>query len=343
MLKIVQEGIPKMKSEKISMKDIAEMSGVSIATVSRVINQNGRFSSETEQRVMSIIEKYDFRPNELARGLRANKAQAVGVIVPDITNEFFACVVREIEIELLKKGYMAIVCDTNEAMDLEKKYIAMLKSLQVGGIIYIAGDTNVKCIENIPTVYVDREPMMIEDMMASTFIGSDNYQGGYIATRRLIDAGKKEIVLVLHKKSLTTQKRRLDGYKQAIRDAGMKFNENLIIKVENVDMDHGYEVTKKIFESELNPDGIFYSADILAIGGMRYLNKMKIAIPEQVSIIGFDDIPLSSQITPALTTVKQSYTEFGHLASESIVKMMNGDADYRKYILSVQLVERETV
>ena len=112
-----------MKNENISIKEIARLAGTSVATVSRVINQNGRFSKETEKRVREIIEKYNYRPNELARSLRVDKAQVVGVIVPDITNEFFSYIARKIEVDLLKQGYMAVICDTNESLEMEKQYI----------------------------------------------------------------------------------------------------------------------------------------------------------------------------------------------------------------------------
>ncbi|MGO5051703.1 LacI family DNA-binding transcriptional regulator [Lachnospiraceae bacterium LCP25S3_G4] len=332
-----------MKKKELSIKDIAEKAEVSVATVSRVMNQNGRFSKETEQKVLNIIEEYDFRPNELARGLRINKSQVVGVIVPDITNEFFACIVREIEKELLKKGYMTIICDTDEKLDVEQKHIDMLKSLRIGGMIYVSGDESTDWIKDIPAVYVDRQPKVLEQKAASSFIGSDNYQGGYIATKCLIEAGRRRIAMVIHDKSIATQAKRLNGYKQALQDYGIPFDEALLVKTDYVNMDNGYAITKELWESKVDVDGIFYAADILAIGALKYFNEKQIKVPSDISIIGFDDIPLSSKVTPALTTVKQGFVEFGKIAANSIVKMMNGDADYRKYILSVELMERETV
>ena len=174
-----------MKNENLSIKEVARLAGTSVATVSRVINQNGRFSKETEKRVREVIEKYNYRPNELARSLRGDKAQVVGVIVPDITQEFFAHIAREIEVDLLKQGYMAIICDTNESVELEKQYIETLKAMRVGGIIYVSGDQKIEPIRDIPAVYVDRKPEFLEEEQSSCFIGGDNYQGGYLAAERL--------------------------------------------------------------------------------------------------------------------------------------------------------------
>lgn len=330
-----------MGSETISIKEIARLAGTSVATVSRVINQNGRFSKETEKRVREVIEKYNYRPNELARSLRVDKAQVVGVIVPDITLEFFSYIAREVEIDLLKQGYMAIICDTNESVELEKQYIEMLKAMRVGGIIYVSGDQKTEPIKEIPAVYIDRKPEFPEGEQGYCFIGCDNYQGGYLAAERLIRAGRKRIAVVLHAKTIATQERRLNGYKQALHDYGIPFSEELVYKVETVGMGEGYQISKKIRENAV--DGIFYSSDVLAIGGLQYFHEQGVKIPEEISIVGIDDIPLSARVTPALTTVRQDYVNFGKLAANAIIKMMKGDQEKRTYILSMELIERETV
>lgn len=341
-MKKMRKGLLYMKNDNISIKEIAKLAGTSVATVSRVINQNGRFSKETEKRVREIIEKYNYRPNELARSLRIDKAQVVGVIVPDITHEFFSCIARKIEVDLLKQGYMAIICDTNESVELEKRYIEMLKAMRVGGIIYVSGDQKIEPIRDIPAVYVDRKPEFLKEEQGICFIGGDNYQGGYLATERLLKAGRQRIAIVLHAKTIATQDKRLNGYRQALHDHGIPFSEELVYKVENVDMQQGYQISKKIWEKPDRADGIFYSSDILAIGALRYFHEQNVKIPEKVSIIGIDDIPLSAKITPALTTVKQDYLKFGSLAVNAIIKMMNGDQEKRTYILGMELIERET-
>lgn len=332
-----------MKNENLSIKEIARLAGTSVATVSRVINQNGRFSKETEKRVREVIEKYNYRPNELARSLRIDKAQVVGVIVPDITHEFFSYIAREIEVDLLKHGYMAVICDTNESVELEKQYIEMLRSMRVGGIIYVSGDQKIEPIRDIPAVYVDRKPEFTEKGQGSCFIGCDNYQGGYLATERLIRAGRKQIAIVLHAKTIATQDRRLHGYRQALYDNGIPFSEELVYKVENVGMEQGYQISREIWESRKRADGIFYSSDILAIGALQYFHEQGVEIPGDLSIIGIDDIPLSARVKPALTTVRQDYLKFGSLAAGAIIKMMKGDQEKRTYILSMELIERETV
>lgn len=329
--------------KKISIKDIAEMAGVSVATVSRVINQNGRFSKDTEDRVLGLIHQYGYRPNELARGLRVNHAQVVGVLVPDIMNEFFSGIAAVVESNLLQQGYMAIICDTKEDLYLERQYIDMLLSLQVGGIIYVCGSQKIAPIEKIPAVYIDRQPTFTGTQENVAFIGSDNYRGGYLAGKRLLDAGCKKPVIVLHNKTIATQRKRLSGYKKALRDGGMDFEKQMAIKVDVVDLQHGYQVTKELWESESGIDGIFYASDLLAIGGLQYFNEQQIKIPEQVSVIGFDGIPLGGVVSPALTTIRQSYQQFGSLAAEVVVRMMKEKTPYQEFILPVELLERNSV
>lgn len=335
-----------MGANKVSIKDIAQMAGVSVATVSRVINQNGRFSKETEKRVLDIINEYEYRPNELARGLRVDKSQVIGVIVPDITHEFFSQIARNIETELLKYGYMAIICDTNEKEEMEKQYMEMLSSMRVGGIIYIGGDPIVEPIKDIPIVYVDRPPVFENKKSGTCFIGSNNFQGGYLAAECLINSGKKEIVMVIRSNNnldAENIRSRMEGFKQALRDHGFTCGSDRIIKVAEVGMKSGYEAAKRICETRPEVNGIFFYSDILAIGGLKYLNEAGYEIPKEMAVVGMDDIPVSSMATPALTTVRQAFDQFGNLAVRSIMKMLSGNKEEQKYILSVKLIKRDTV
>lgn len=331
------------KNENLSIKEIAKLAGTSVATVSRVINQNGRFSKETEKRVREVIEKYNYRPNELARSLRIDRAQVVGVIVPDITNEFFSHIARKIEADLFKQGYMAIICDTDEDVGVEKQYIEMLRAMRVGGIIYVSGDEKTELIRDIPAVYVDRKPEFVEEGQEFCFIGGNNYQGGYLAAERLIRAGRKCIAIVIHTKMSDHRNKRYSGYQQALRDYGIPFSEELVYEVEDVDMEQGYQVSKKIWDGAAEVDGIFYSSDILAIGALQYFHEQGIKVPEKVSIVGIDDIPLSARVTPTLTTVRQDYLKYGSLAADAVMKMMRGEQEKTTYILNMELIERETV
>ena len=164
-----------MSIRKITLQEIADMAGVSIATVSRVINQNGRFSKETEKRVRAIIEEYDYRPNQIARSLRVKKAKLIGIIVPDVTNEFFAMMSLELQLQLLKHDYVSVICNTNESGIIAAKHLSMLKSQLVSGIIYITHDSyEENNFLNVPTVFIDRHPISSKLDNGHVFIESES-------------------------------------------------------------------------------------------------------------------------------------------------------------------------
>lgn len=147
-----------MNKDKLPIKEIARLANTSVATVSRVINQNGRFSKETEQRVRDVIKEYGYQPNMLAKGLRQDRLKVIGVVVADITSSFFSGIVREIERELFQRGYMTVLCDTYEYETVESSFVDMLRNMRFSGIIYVGGKRTQSIFEELPVVYVDARP-----------------------------------------------------------------------------------------------------------------------------------------------------------------------------------------
>lgn len=337
-----------MAQKKLSVKEIAKMAGTSVATVSRVINQNGRFSKETEKRVKDIIEKYGYQPNQLARGLRVSHTQVIGILVPDITNEFFASVTKEVQKHLLAKNYMTLICSTNENVIEAKEQLRMLLSQKVGGIIYIGGEDITESIR-IPTVYIDRDPRdMKREGQTGTeenyaMIECDNIQGGYLAGQELARKGARKIAYVCYGGTLSTIKKRLQGFKKALAEYEIELDPRYGIYVKEVSLEEGSLATQHIMEELGGADGIFFMTDLLAIGGLSYLANHQIKIPEQVKVVGFDDISMSGMVYPKLTTIHQSVQEYGRLAAERIVDMIDGkDVETQRQRIPVELVVRET-
>jgi LacI family transcriptional regulator len=331
-----------MKNDKISVKDIAEMAGTSVATVSRVINQNGRFSKETEQRVKEIIEKYDYQPNQLARGLRVSHTRIVGILVPDITNDFFSSLTREVQLTLMQNGYMTLICNTNEDEEQTRKQVQMLLAQKVSGIIYI-GEINSTEKFNIPTVYLDRDPRSREaDLeLTSDLIECDNIQGGYLAGQELVRKGARKVTFVCFDKQLIMVKKRIQGYCQALEEAGLEVYSG--IYAPNVTYEDGAEATRQILERQKDIDGIFYTSDVLAIGGLNYLQSVGIEVPGQIKIVGFDGIKSDQIVNPQLTTVQQSVQRMGELAAQRLLARIRGeDLEPERIRIPVELIERGT-
>lgn len=332
-----------MNNQNISIKDIAQMAGVSVATVSRVINQNGRFSKETEERVLKIIGEYNYKPNQVARSLRVNKANVVGIIVPDITNEFFALLSLAIQQQLMKSGFAALICNTNENKEIEKSHLSILKSLQISGLIYISNQTYTHSGENIPIVYIDRRPyksdISVSDMQI--YIQSNNMDGGYLAARKLISCGCKKPAIIRYRNDISTHNYRLNGFRMAMEEACIPLRPDSIITIDKVSMYEGAAATKLLLNHSPDIDSIFYTSDILAIGGLKAIHEMGYTCPDDIQIIGFDNISIDEHTIPPLTSVKQDIQKIASLTSDVMIGCIRGEpVENTNIIIPVELIER---
>lgn len=330
----------KQDESKKSMAEIAELAGVSIATVSRVLNHNGRFSPQTEKRVLSVIDKYGYIVNQSAKGLRTSKTQSIGVIVPDITNEFFAKIVRSVEQNLLDKDYTVFVCDSNENEMNEDKHISSLASKGVDGIIYISVKSDVKEIYehyHIPVVYIDRRPEN-----AGILISSDNENGGFLATEELIKSGCKHIAVLRDQKNHSTVKQRLSGYKKALDKYNLKYDEAL---VKGIDISYkaAYDEVVKLIENKTEFDGIFCNNDLIAIAALHALREKGLSVPDDVKLIGYDGVSYSDICNPKISTIAQDTDEFGKRSVEELFELIDNEKAVSKdLVIPVSLIKRES-
>ena len=333
-----------MSKKPITIKAISEQAGVSVATVSRVINQNGRFSKETEEKILSIIKDSGYQPNELARGLRMNRAKVVGVIIPDITNDFFASITLEIQKNLLKKDYVSIICNTDESKELEQIHYNLLKNQRVSGMIVAGQGISSLNKPEVPTIYLDRSVRSgDQEERESLCISSDNRRGGYLAARELIDRGCRNLCIVCFSKQPVKGNFRFLGYSDALSEAGMELDEDKVFVTTHGSKDIGYETTRRILEKYPETDGIFYSTDILAIGGMQAAGEAGISIPEQLKIVGFDDSMISSVVNPPLTTIHQDVEEIARRAVEALLCLIDRkEVKCRTDRVPVRLIRRKT-
>lgn len=321
------------------------MAGVSIATVSRIINENGRYSKETEEKVKKIIAEYNYVPNMVAKGLRTQKMTNIGIIIPDITNEFFVKLAYEIEMELFKYGYGSFICNTNEDVEIEQKRLQMLKVQNISGLIYISGGSSgaAQNIQNIPTVFIDRTPVSEDPEKHYIFIESDNVQGGYLATKELLDRGCRKIVLLADKRRLSSQAARIEGYRKAHAEAEVTVDENCILNLDKVDFQNALLLVTDLLEKGFAFDGIFASTDWLALGSYAALNKKGIHIPKQVKIVGYDDISVSEFNALPITTIHQQIDVIGSTAVRFLLQLLEGKpVEEQMTKVPVYLVKRQS-
>ena len=310
-----------MEHHKYNIIDIARLAQVSTATVSRVLHEKGGYSRQTELRVRRVIEEYGFQLNKNAQGLRTQRSRNIGVIVPDITNEFFARIIRNLELFFLKHQYSVLICDSHEDIEIEQLHIRNLMEQQVEGIIYISGQ-NANPIQesafSIPVVYIDRKP---EDV--HIFIHSDNRQGGYLAARELIQ-----------KQRASTIRQRRSGYLEALEEADISFQEDWEIMTKSDYTSVFTTVTQLLSDKGCFFDGVFATNDNMALACLNALHAQNIQVPEQVKIVGFDNVSISQFCHPALTTITQNTELMAEAAGDALEK--------QEFIIPVSLCIRES-
>ena len=328
-------------NKRVSIIDVAKKAGVSIATVSRVINRNGGYSKETEERVRKTIEECGFTPNVNAIGLRTNRSNSIGVIVPDITNEFFARIIRELDASLLSRRYSLLVSNSNEDYMLENMHIKGLAEKHVDGIIYISGQNEIKKmneIKNLPIVYIDRAPKNAE-----VLILSDNETGGYLAGRELIQKGCRRILFLRDIRFASTVRSRKEGFVRALQEKGMAFNEELEMSCFPEYAEARVVMERLLKEKGCFFDGIFATNDMMALACVNVLTENQIKVPGQVKVVGFDNISLTQFTSPQITTIAQDTKELALHAADTILKMIEDEEiKEKKTIIPVRLVVRET-
>ena len=332
-----------MEDKKISMVDIAKLSGVSIATVSRVLNKNGRYSKETEDRVLKVIQEHNYKVNVNAKGLRTKRTQTIGVIVPDITNEFFSQIVRAIERYIVPKGYTVFVCDSNEKEEAEDIHISSLAAKGVDGIIYISTRGDVKKIYEsykIPVVYIASRPQN-----DGTLVIADNEMGGFLATQELIEKGCRHILMLKDTKPFSTVVHRYKGYVGALEKYKIPFDPELVIETE-VSYAAARKATKEALLAHPEMDGIFCNNDMMALGALHALREAKRKVPRDVKLVGFDGISLTEICDPPMTTVRQNTDELGKKSVEILLRRIHKKQDAKFHdevvVIPVELVRRKT-
>ncbi len=306
-----------------TIKDVAERAGVSITTVSHVINQTRYVSEELTQKVYDAMQALDYRPNIVARSLRSGRTRTIGLMIPDISNAFFAEISRKIEDKGFEFGYNMILCNTDESPEKEERYIDVLVAKQVDGLIFMSAGDSGGFQKNpyrneIPVVIADREVEGIE----SDVVLIDNFAGGFKATEYLISQGHKRIGCISGPSPIRPSAHRVDGYKSALSAAGISFDPDLL-KVGDFRFEGGEHWMNTLLNLQNPPTAVFACNDMMALGALRAIKNAGLQVPEDISLVGFDNTPLASLVSPQLTTVSQPMKELADLAVELLIEKIN--------------------
>jgi len=319
-------------SQKTTIYDIAKELNISAATVSRALNSNPKISESTIKLVKDTAAKMNYKQNKLAQALRSGKSNNVGVIVPRIDTNFFGSTIRGIEEELHPNKYNVIICQTHENEKREIENINILLNAQVDGImisITNESEENEKIIhrvleKNIPLIFFDRKKN-IEGVSSVTI---DDFKGGYIATKHLIDEGCKKIAHLSGDQSLEIYENRFKGYKQALVDNGIEFDENYVIQTKS-NVEAGGLAADKLLKLKMPPDAIFSSSDFAALGAIQELKAQGIQIPKDFCVVGFGNEPFTKFMELSISSIDQSPLEMGKMAAKVFLEQINNTEDFK--------------
>jgi len=326
-----------------TIKDVAELAGVHPSTVSRVINDDSRISEKTREKVFLIIKKLGYTPNAIARGLKTKRTHTLGMLIPDITNPFFAEIARGVEDAANKNDFNIILCNTDDRLKKERTYLEILRGKRVDGLILGTAHIKDKSIlelekNNFPYILVSRN---IEGLDKNCVIVDDE-AGGIMAAEYLIKLGHRRIAHITGPLKTRSALNRLKGYKLTLKKHEIEYEDELVGEGD-FRIKGGYQVMKRFLKLAEPPTAIFAANDLLALGAMQAIQKKNFHIPEDFSVIGFNDIELASFVYPALTTIRQPMLEMGALAVKMLLRIIEeGEFNQRKIVLKPKLIIRES-
>ncbi len=309
----------------ITVDDVAQLAGISRATVSYVINNGPRpVSEETRQKVNDAIKSLGYQPSAVARNLRLQKTTTIGIAIPDTHNPYFSEVARGIEAVAFEHGFTVFLCHTGYDLEREYEYVNLLHMQRVAGVIWVPGTADCSSFDrlkeySVNTVVIDRL-VPGRDVPA---ILADNFRGGYLAAEHLIKLGHKKIGYISRPIALSHSHNRIEGYRSALKDYGIEFDPNLVALPVGFRLKDGYEAAQQLLHASNTPTAICTYNDIMAIGAMRYVTEAGYRIPQDISIVGFDDIDEAAFTCPSLTTIHLPKYEMGQMGAKMLFSLID--------------------
>ncbi|MGI6132765.1 MAG: LacI family DNA-binding transcriptional regulator [Bacillota bacterium] len=322
--------------------DVAKKVGVSTATVSRALSNSGYVRKDLKEQIQQVARAMDYQPNSLARGLVTKESHILGLIMPDISNPFFPAIARGVEDVANENGYNVLLCNTDGSSGKETDYINVLRSRQADGVIFTTSQVNPKNARilidaGIPVVLADRRMNIACDSVVAENVG-----GAYRAVRHLLDLGHTRIGIISGPMGVATSDERIEGYKRALLEGGVAVRDDLI-REGNYRQHSGYECTCSLLELPDPPTAVFACNDLMAVGALSALEDRGLRAPDDVAVVGYDDITIASVTRPKLTTVAQPKYEMGAIACRMLIeRLKNPGKPYQSMVLASQLIVRES-
>ncbi|TCL69393.1 LacI family transcriptional regulator [Hydrogenispora ethanolica] len=327
-----------------NIKEVALKAGVSTSTVSRALSGKIFVDPETKKKVLQAVRELNYQPNALAKGLKEGRTKTLGLIIPNLHNLLFPAAIRGITDIAKKHGYTVVLCNTDEDLETEQLYVENLRMRSVDGLIFstaTAASSHIVKLkeEGYPVVLMLRH---LNEKLDSIII--DNFQGAYRATRFLIDRGYRRIAIINGTLGLDLYRQRFLGYQAALADAGLALDETLVV-YDTAGWEDGYQAMLDLWERGGQPDAVVATSDPKALGVIKAVKERKLRVPEDIAVIGYDNLDMSELMDPPLTTMAQPFYEVGTKAAERVIKLINGKGKLKPVIekLEVKLLVRGSV
>jgi LacI family transcriptional regulator len=328
----------------IKMRDIAEKAGVSVVTVSRALNDKQDINRETKNRILKIARELHYTPDGLAKSLVTKKTNSLGIIIPNARDPFYAEVIDGISAESRNRGYSIILCNSHDSSDEELSMIHQLREKRVDGMLIYPLQEDERYIEElknipVPFVFLNRHT----DALDCDYVMNDNFYGSFLAVNHLVAKGHKEITYICAKPSASSGHERISGCKEAIQKNGLP-PEALHIEICDETIECCYKLVKNLLLKNENISALFVWDDRLAVGARRAIFEAGKQIPDDIAMVGYDDIEISEYLFPSLTTVRQPSYQIGNTATKILLDKIELDDNnkVRKDILKPELIIRKT-
>ena len=349
---MLRRGRKDIKKGRITIYDIAKEAGVSPSTVSRVLTGSARVHPETMKKVTSIIKKYNFRPNSLARSLLYKQSKMIGFVLPDINHPFFSTLVLKSEAHALKLGYTSFLCNSMDDVNIESAYLQNLIDKQVDGIIFLGGRINSheqtpqyqEQVEEMQQIK-DRVPLvLINGQMPGLdahVIRTDEESGIDKLVELLVNYGHRKIGMLGGDETVSSTILKRKAFFQALKKHDLSVNPKWLI-ASDFSIESGEEAAARLLDQSEKPTAVICVNDFVAIGAIKMFNKFGLRVPEDISVTGFDDIYLAEHFPPGITTVSQNYDLLGEVAVNVLVDLIEGKEVEKETIISTSLVIRNS-
>ena len=311
---------------KVTIKEVAEKAGVSASTVSRVVGHYGYVSEKTRRKIRAAIRELDYKPNAIARSMVTKSTRTIGLVITDITNPFFAHLVRGVEEVTWKNGYTLVLANTDENLERERAMVSTLQEKRVDGLIVVPASSNPA--PHLNSLLLDGTPLVLMDRSVKDcgvdVVMVDNEHGAYQAVMHLIDQGYRRIAMIVDNLDISTNTERIAGYQRALEDGGAETDENLVRSCQYTQQS-AYTLVAEMLKSPTPPTALFTASNFMTMGAIRAIQEAGLSIPEDIGLVGFDDVSWTTLNNPQLTVVSQPVHDLGKVAAQRLLARMQGD------------------